>query len=205
MGQITYFNLNSIINQFKCSTYVETGTGIGVSLQYALGHSFEKYYTVDIDKDLQESTKQTINDSRVEYINGLSTESLKYIVPKLEGVESVLFFLDAHLPGSDFHKMTYEDSMKTYKEHSLPLEEELRIINNLRDIKNDVIVIDDLQLYDDGPYQHKTWIHEDLQKELGLRKSSKFIEDMFKKTHDIETHYAHQGYLLITPKLKELK
>lgn len=202
MGQITYFNLNNIITHFKCSTYVETGTGMGVSLQYALQHPFDKFYTVDIDRDLQESTKQNINDSRVEYVNGLSTESLKLIVPKLEGIESVLFFLDAHLPGADFHKMTYEDSMKTYKEHSMPLEEELNIITSMRDTKNDVIVIDDLQLYDDGPFQHKTWVYDNLQKELGLRKSSDFIKQMFEKTHDIETLYAHQGYLLITPKLK---
>ena len=87
MGQITYFNLNNIITHFKCTTYVETGTGIGVSLQYALQHPFEKFYTVDIDKDLQESTKQNINDPRVEYVNGLSTESLKLIVQKLDGVE----------------------------------------------------------------------------------------------------------------------
>lgn len=205
MGQITYFNLNAIIEQFKCTAYVETGTGIGVSLQYALEHPFEKFYTVDIDKDLQESTKKSINNSRVEYVNGLSTESLKLIVPKLKDDKSVLFFLDAHLPGADFHKMTYEDSMKTYKEHSLPLEEELKIINGLRDTTNDVIVIDDLQLYDDGPYQHKTWIYGDLQKELGLKKSSEFIKEMFEKTHVIETLYAHQGYLLITPKLKETK
>jgi hypothetical protein len=200
MGQITFFDLNGIIENFKCTAYVETGTGIGVSLEYALRFPFEKYYTIDIDKELMESTKSKLDSSKVTFVNGLSTESLKLILPELDKYESVLFFLDAHLPGADFHKMTYEDSMKTYKEHSLPLDEELSIIQSHRKNKKDVIVIDDLQLYEDAQYQHKTWFYEKLQEELGLRKSADFIESMFKETHDINKYFAHQGYILLTPK-----
>jgi hypothetical protein len=200
MGQITFFDLNGIIQNFKCDTYVETGTGIGVSLEYALKFPFKKYYTIDIDKDLMESTKLRFDSSKISFINGLSTESLKSILPELEDSESVLFFLDAHLPGADFHKMSYEESMKTYKEQSLPLDEELSIIKNYRKNKKDVIVIDDLQLYEEAEYQHKTWYFEKLQEELGLRKSSDFIESMFKDTHSINKYFAHQGYILLTPK-----
>lgn len=201
MGQITYFDLNAIINNFKCSTYVETGTGIGVSLEYALNFPFKKYFTVDIDKNLLESVKNKLNNDKITYVNGLSTESLKLILPQLNDEQSILFFLDAHLPGADFHKITYEESMKTYKEHSLPLEEELNIILEYRKDKKDVIVIDDLQLYENSNYQHKTWFLENLQEELGLRKSSTFVYDKFNTTHNIDKFFAHQGYLLLTPKL----
>jgi hypothetical protein len=119
---------------------------------------------------------------------------------------SVLFFLDAHFPGADFHKMTYEESIRQYQEEAFPLENELRIIKSLRDISKDVFIIDDFVLYDkDKNYESikrgQVWQYEWLQQELNIKTESGFIFDLFSETHNFEKDYRHQGYLIMTPKL----
>lgn len=200
MGQITAFNIPAILELFKCKTYVETGTGIGDSLRFILNFAFDKIYTVDIDEELIESAKNNFKDPRVTFINSLSTQALQELLPTLDKDDSVLFFLDAHLPGADFHKITYTESMEKYKQDSFPLEEELKMIKAARKDKKDVIVIDDLQLYEPDKCQHKTWFYENVQEQLGLKKNSKFVYDLYQDTHDIQIVTTHQGYLLLTPK-----
>lgn len=200
MGQITAFNIPLILEKFNCKTYVETGTGIGDSLRFVLNFPFEKIYTIDIDEELINSAKNNFKDERVTFVNSLSTKALEQLLPELDSVDSVLFFLDAHLPGADFHKITYTESMEIYKQDSFPLEEELRMIKAARKDKKDVIVIDDLQLYEPDQCQHKTWFYETVQEQLGLKKNSKFVYDLYEDTHEIQVVTTHQGYLLIIPK-----
>jgi hypothetical protein len=200
MGQITAFNIQAILEKYECSTYVETGTGIGDSLRFILNFPFKKIYTIDIDEDLINSAKEKFKDQRIVFKNNLSTKALVEILPELESTDSVLFFLDAHLPGADFHKITYTESMEKYKQDSFPLEEELKLIRESRKNKNDVIVIDDLQLYEPDKCQHKTWFYESAQEKLGLKKNSQFVYDTYGNTHDIITVTTHQGYLLLIPK-----
>ena len=200
MGQITAFNINTLIELYKPTIYIETGTGIGESLKHASQFLFKKLYTIDIDSELSESAKSKNTDNRIEFVNKLSTDALKLIVPTLDSEESVLFFLDAHLPGADFHKITYIESMHTYKKDCFPLEEELQIIKEYRTNKKDIIIIDDLQFYEPEQCQHKTWHYGSIQEQLGLKQNSLFIYDMFTKTHDITIHTEHQGYLLLVPK-----
>lgn len=200
MGQITAFDIGEIVNIFKCTSYVETGTGIGVSLKHAMNFNFNKFYTVDIDVDLIESIKKEITDERVHFYNQKSTDALKQIVKEVVNDESVLFFLDAHFPGADFHKMTYEESMKLYKKDSMPLEEEIKIIKEARPNKKDVFIIDDLHLYQPGNYQHSNWQLVDLQEQIGVKRSTQFINDLYSSTHEILNYNAHQGYLILLPK-----
>jgi hypothetical protein len=202
MGQITAFDISKMISDFGCEAYVETGTGLAVSLEYALQNEMKEFYTVDIDDALIEDAKSRLgSDDRITFVNDLSTVALEGIVPRLEKFDSVMFFLDAHFPGADFHKMSYEDSMRQYKEDSLPLKQELEILTNNRNCSNDVFIIDDLQLYEDGDYQHQVWTHKELkvQVELGLRSSISFVEDMFSDTHQILRFMEHQGYLVLLP------
>lgn len=200
MGQITAFNLGEILKITNCSMYVETGTGIGESLNYAKSFPFKKLYTVDIDKDLLEAVKNKNNDDRIVYINDNSSNAFKTLIPTLEAETSVCFFLDAHLPGADFHKISYEESMKQYKMDCFPLEEELKTIKKCRTNKKDVIIIDDLQFYEPTQCEHKTWFYGDLQEKLGLKQTSNFIYEMYSDTHDISVYTKHQGYLLLMPK-----
>jgi hypothetical protein len=73
-------------------------------------------------------------------------------------------------------------------------------------VSNDVIIIDDFILYEEGDYDcinyNCTWQYGWLQDELNLNTSSKFLYDAFEKTHDIKKDLRSQGYLIITPKQK---
>jgi hypothetical protein len=129
---------------------------------------------------------------------------LEEYVPQIPKDSATLFFLDAHFPGADFHKCTYEESIRKYQKDAFPLEEEVDIILKGRDISKDVFIIDDFVLYEDGEYDCLNygcvWEYDWLQEELDLKTNSKFLYDTFKDTHNLKKDLRSQGYLIITPK-----
>jgi hypothetical protein len=207
MGSISSFNLTPIIEKYNTKIYVETGTGIAECLTYANKFSFDKLYSVELDGDLANEAKLKVPSEKVEIINDYSTNGLKNnILPNLPKDEPVLFFLDAHFPGADFHKISYEESITQYKEESLPLKLEVDIILENRDISKDVFIIDDWFLYQpELTYEAnntKNWPYSELQKSLNLIQDDDAtnIISRFEATHNIEVDPRHQGYLVITPK-----
>ena len=137
----------------------------------------------------------------MELIHDYSTEGLKYVCSLLPKDESVLFFLDAHFPGADFHKMTYEESMTEFKNQSFPLAEEIKSIKDNRDITNDYFIVDDWKLYDRTKnYEYPEWEYEDVQKRLGLETNGSKIISEFGDTHTHEVSLRHQGFLFLNPK-----
>jgi hypothetical protein len=207
MGSISSFNLTPIIEKYNTKTYVETGTGIAECLTHANKFDFNKLYSVELDEDLAREARLKVTNENVEIINDYSTNGLKNnILPNLPKDESVLFFLDAHFPGADFHKISYEESITQYKEESLPLKLEVDIILENRDITNDVFIIDDWFLYQpELTYEAnntKNWPYSELQKSLNLIQDDDAanIISRFEATHNIEVDHRHQGYLVMTPK-----
>ncbi len=101
--------------------------------------------------------------------------------------------------------MSYEESIRTFNETAFPLKEEIEIIQQYKNFKNDIIIIDDFIIYEEGDYdtikEGITWKYQWLQKELNLETNSKFIYDVFNDTHNFKKDIRHQGYLVITPKL----
>jgi hypothetical protein len=206
MGALHAFDLVPFIEEFKLNTYFETGTGEAVSLKYALKFPFEKLYSVDIDKELIDNLSGLqAENPRLTLINNYSSKALEEFVPTLDKDKPVLFFLDAHFPGADFHKITYEESIRKYQKDAFPLEDEINIIKNLRDTSNDMFIIDDFILYEKN-HDYETikhgviWRYEWLQKELSLETDSNFIYKKFEDTHNFKVDIKHQGYLIITPK-----
>lgn len=208
MGSLRDHNLNDYIKKYNLKYYFETGTGAGDCISYALRHNFEEYYTVDIDEDLVTTVYSNLKDinKNINFLVGKSTDILDEYLEKIPKESPMLFYLDAHFPGADFHKCTYEESIRTHKDDAFPLEREIEIIFNKRDCSNDVFIIDDLVLYEEGDY---TWVlagnnyeYGWLQEELNLKTDSKFLYERFEKTHDFKKDLRHQGYLIITPKQK---
>lgn len=206
MGQITAFNLQNFIDDFGIQIYFETGTGEGVSLEYAAQFPFKQLYSVDIDGELVEKSKQKFKDvDNIKIIHDYSSNAIKEFIPNIDKKSPTLFFLDAHFPGADFHKLTYEQSIRQFKKDAFPLEEELNEIIKSRDTSNDVIIIDDFILYEpEGDYetikQGIVWKYKWLQEELNLETNSAFIYELFNSTHNFVKDERHQGYLIIKPK-----
>ena len=201
MGELNIFNLQELINKFKCKIYVETGTGIGVCLSHMLQYGFDRHYSIDIDEELILEAKEKFKNKNVEFHNNYSHKALEKIVPTLPKDKAILFFLDAHFPKADFHKITYEESISTYKEDAFPLSKEIKTIKKHRDISKDCFIIDDWKLYDpDQAYEFGGWEYKDLQDSLGLKTCSSEILENFKDTHNFQIALRHQGFLFATPK-----
>lgn len=210
MGALWHFDINPFITKYGLKTYFETGTGMAESLGHALKYPFEKLYTVDIDKEFIDRLAPILkSDNRLRAFNNDSVSQIKEVfdigeISKTSN-DPILWFLDAHFPGADFHKISYEESIKSYKHQSLPLEEEIGILKNNRDTSKDVIIIDDFILYDpDKEYDTvkvgNIFRYRDLVESIGINLKSDFIYKAFENTHDFSIDLTHQGYLIITPK-----
>ena len=209
MGLLREHKLTDYINKYNLKYYFETGTGKAECLEYALRYPFEEYWTVDIDEDLiEESFNKFRNMSKnINLLIGKSTEIIDEYVPQIPKESPTLFYLDAHFPGADFQKCTYEESIREHKKDAFPLEEEVDVILEKRDISKDVFIIDDLVLYEEGDFECLkvgcVWEYGWLQEELDLKTDSKFLYEKFEKTHDFKKDLRSQGYLIITPKQNE--
>ncbi len=101
--------------------------------------------------------------------------------------------MDAHFPGADFGLASYGDEKDLKKR--LPLQSELEIIVNSKEVSNDVFVIDDLRIYEDGPFEEGNW--SDRKKYGG--DGIEFIEEMFDDTHYVVKSYNKQGFVILLP------
>jgi hypothetical protein len=194
MGYIHRFDLNRFIKEYKTEVFFETGTFYGDAVEYALKFDFKNLYSSEIVPQLAETaSKRFLHTNKVQIINSDSSTSLKQYLPNIKG--NILFWLDAHFPGADAQLTEYD--MELNEQLRLPLEEELNIISTLRKGKKDVIIIDDLRIYEDGPFENGL-VPQDAMP-VGER-SIKFITDLFSNTHKVFKSYRDEGYTLIFPK-----
>lgn len=192
MGAIDRFDISSIISKYSIKYYVETGTGVGECLKYVLNYDLEEFHSIEIHPKLYESAKSKLeNISNCKIHLGNSYEILPIILQKI--TSPTLFFMDAHFPGADFGYSGY-GSESDYNKR-LPLENELKVISKFKDTSKDVILIDDLRIYEDGPFAGGNW---DARRHLGGN-GIQFIYDIFGKTHVVTKDYRDQGYILLFP------
>jgi hypothetical protein len=192
MGNIAYHNVGEYITNYNLKNYVETGTGVGECLSYVLQLPFENYHSIEIFNDLyQQAVDKFQPHENCKIHLGNSFDVVPSILPSLDG--PILFFLDAHFPGSDFGFNNY-DNEQDYNLR-LPLEKELEVIKNNRDISKDVFIIDDLRIYEDGPFKTGNWKDRTRLGGDGID----FIYNNFESTHNITKDYSDQGYIILTP------
>ena len=213
MGSLTKHNVGSYISNYNLINYVETGTGLGECLEYAMRHPFEKLNSVEIYDELYEKAKQKfaglskVYNRECKIFHGHSADELVSILKDIDKDEPTLFFLDAHFPGADFRYETY-DAVED-ENVRVPLKSELEVIKKHRDTKNDVFIIDDLWLYEDEEYeagslqQHLDKHFPDMgytQEKLSGGQDIKFVYNLFLESHNIIKDSRDQGYLILTPR-----
>lgn len=199
MGHLQAFNIQQFVEVFNLKGYIETGTGVGDSLGHALKFKeFEQLFSIDFDEDLYKKALVNFQDSRLHLYNNLSRIALPEILSIIPRDKNFLFFLDAHFPKADFgtDPDRYVKSVSEYGKDAIPLQEELTIIKNGRAGIKDVILIDDVWIYEDGPFEGGNW-QERSKLTIGGRD---FVTDLFKDTHEISVTYKQQGYLILIPK-----
>lgn len=202
MGALYRFDLQPLIEKYKLVNYVETGFGDLTSFNYAKKFPFKNFYGVDLDKDWYDRAVSLFQETVI-LENDYSTNALQKWIKHVSG--NTCFYLDSHFIGSDYRGCPYDESIKTHKRHSLPLEDEINIICSNRNISQDVFVIDDFVLYEEFlPCEwgkSNTFKHRDLVRKLGINLDSKFLYEQFKDTHDIQIDLRDQGYFVAIPKL----
>jgi hypothetical protein len=204
MGDLRVFNLKEIKKQNNCDVFIETGTFMGDGVQYAIESEFNSIHSIEIDNELFNNVNLKFkNNHNVVIHNGHSINVLNDLLEKIN--QNVFFWLDAHFPGADAHKVSY-DNEKDINVRA-PLEGEIEIIQKRIKKNKDTLIIDDLWLYEDGPFEWGSFDEHSkrhnfniTRKELMKDRKVDSIYDIFNNTHNIEKNYKHQGYLIITPK-----
>lgn len=199
MGTIRQFDLKSLVLR-GYDTFIESGTLHGDGVDYALSSGFNHVYSIEIDESLANRAKEKYqHDSRVKIIHGDSSSVLQEIISNI--TSPCVFWLDAHFPGADAGINKY-DADWNY-ETRLPLERELAAIANRN--KPDIIVCDDLWIYEEGNYEsgsfnaHCKAHNQNITKEQICGKNLDQIYKLFEKTHKITKHYNQQGFVVFTP------
>jgi hypothetical protein len=201
MGQLNQaINIKNVLDFYEIENFVETGTGIGeVVSDISSIKSDLNVHTIEIEPKLYDRNK--INLSYLKNVNfhlGESAQVLPNIIDKLNGV--TLFWFDAHFPGADFGLSSYGDEKDINKR--LPLKNELEIAKSGKDITNDVIVIDDLRIYEDGPFEFGNWSERSKYGSEGL---VEVVEELFGETHYVIKSYNAQGFIILLPLKKDIE
>jgi len=200
MGQLNQaIQIKNVLDFYDIKNFVETGTGQAEVVQTVVeADETLNIHTIEVIPEIYDKNK--INFSYLKDVNwhlGTSFDILPEILPDLKG--TTLFWMDAHFPGADFGLSSYGDEKDDDKR--LPLKKELETIVENRDVSNDVFVIDDLRIYEDGPFGDGNW--EDREKYGG--DGIEFIEELFDETHYVVKSYNAQGSVLLFPVSKDIE
>ncbi len=186
-------HLAQMCMKFGIKNYVETGVGSGRAMKYVLDLGcIDRAYGIELDSRLFETYGKIFTDQPVEFFYGYSHEQMPNVLKELDE-NPTLFWLDAHFPGADYFDEGYGSEKDFVKR--LPMEEELRIISENRDISNDIIFMDDLRIYVDRDFEQGNWVD---RKSIG-GEGYNFVEEYIGKTHTINEHLGDEGYLLAFP------
>ena len=200
MGQLNEaIQIKNVLDFYDIKNFVETGTGKAEVVQTVVeADDTLNIHTIEVIPEIYDKNK--INFSYLKDVNwhlGTSFDILPEILPDLKG--TTLFWMDAHFPGADFGLSSYGDEKDDDKR--LPLKKELETIVENRDVTNDVFVIDDLRIYEDGPFGDGNW--EDREKYGG--DGIEFIDELFDETHYVVKSYNAQGSILLFPVSKDIE
>jgi len=204
MGTIKRFNLNDLIDTYDIHTFIETGTHMGDGVDYALECKFNRIISLDIDSELVANAQLKYkNIPKVTILEGNSFDVLEKILPDI--TESCIFWLDAHFPGADLHKKAYNSEKNM--DIRLPMEKEIRLIYNTRKGYNDVIICDDLRLYEDEHLIEDVDLNTHFQRcGINLKKEDvvsginlDFIRNEMNDKFTLHKYYNDQGYAVLLP------
>jgi hypothetical protein len=198
MGELFFFQLAKLIDVFQCDTFFETGTGYGFGVYVARMFPFKNILSVEILASEVERLRPAFSsDHRVQLFAGRSSDIMTQVLPHISG--NIIFWLDAHFPGAHHHLQGYDGEQDI--DTRLPLERELALIKQLRPGKRDVILIDDLRIYERDKFEWGNM--SDFGQDAAGKYDSKFLYTTFEETHVAQRYLNHSGYLALLPKTGE--
>lgn len=204
MGTIKRFDLSELKSISNITTFIETGTHLGDGVEYALQFGFDKIISIEIDEELVNLAKDKFkNHPSVTILQGNSFTVLETILPNI--TDNILFWLDAHFPGADLRKKSYNEEKDL--DIRLPFERELKLIYETRKQCDDIIIADDLWLYEDENLTECGNLTEHFKRcnipltreDVVTGKNLDFIRETMSDKWVLTKYYQDQGYMLLTP------
>lgn len=210
MGRVGSIGLASLVESYGLNTFVEAGTGWGMSVEDALTvPQLTDIRSIEIDNEPYWRNKFRFegeanaflilahSKDRVHLYLGDSRKMLGPIAGELASTARVLWYLDAHFSGSGREVPVAMLPLSVPPTDAVPIEAELEaLLNSGRDLSHDVIVIDDRCLFEADTYEagddpaFREALHSDVV--VALEKS-------FTPTHVIRRSRKDTGYLIVTP------
>jgi hypothetical protein len=195
MGSLYRFNLAALQKSLGLAVFIETGTGNGDSLAHAAEAGFDRLFSIEISAvACKAAERRFAQDPRIEIIGADSLAGLTRILAALAPTDQpALFWLDAHFPGAP-NLATYD--AEPNPDLRWPLETEIQLLRRVRPTSRDVIIIDDLRIYIDGPFGRGNADPLVRAPSRGLD----FIVDPFKQTHNYSIMWEDEGYMMLSPR-----
>jgi len=194
MGRLKRFNLNKLMAIADATYLFETGTWKGDGLAYACKSPFKELYSSEIIDSVAAKAKTRFQqDKRVHIIHSSSIDALTDTLAEIKG--NCIFWLDAHFPGA-------EEGLKDYNEEEdeaikLPLQKEMEVIATRKKQYNDIILVDDLRIYEEGNFESGNLPDNVLPPKI---RNTQFANILFGDTHQIIKSIRDEGYLILLPK-----
>jgi|OM-RGC.v1.018494623 hypothetical protein len=140
-GNLHLKRITEYLNFDGFSNFVETGTYKGGGVKWALNNNFTKVNSTELNEGLYNESSKLFEDNINIIIHNKDTvEFLTEITTTLK--EKTVFFLDAHISGSD---------SSHNKNHPNPAIIECKILSeDFYDINECIIIIDDARIFDDN-------------------------------------------------------
>lgn len=198
MGRVGSIGLTRLVQEFTLDTFVETGTGWGLSVEDALMiPALTDVRSIEIDRETYlRNAEKFLDWARVRLYRGDSRIELWFIIDALKASARVLWYLDAHFPGSGRAVPTQMLPLTTSAEDAVPLAGE--VIQLLgRNLQNDVIVIDDLCMFEPGLFEAG---NDSSYREVLQSKAITTLEKALADSHNFTRVTKDNGYLICTPR-----
>ncbi len=197
MGVLSHFSLKPFVDA-GYRTFVETGTGAGNGVDYAISCGFNRIFSVEfMPEQAIKMRAKYLSTPQVMIREGHSPDFLNVLFGsrEIKEDERCVFFLDAHYPFGDIGGKPYDYEKDLDKR--LPLESELAALFKHARTK-DLIIIDDLRIYERCPYGVQNL------DQMGLVHIARYDAPDFlsrwSPTHKVEKLYQHEGYVIMTPR-----
>lgn len=196
MGSMLRFNLRHLRETLALERLVETGTGRGESLNWAVRCGFPELHSVELAEPLYQACCQRFAGYPQVHLHRGSSDELLRIIGGSGKLVPTLYFLDAHfLGGADFGLTTYLESARN--PGSFPLLDELDLLLRA-DLSSSVIIIDDIRMYYDGDFQ--AGVCPEFARRWDERPALLERIERLKDSHSTYLLRDDTGYLVIAPK-----
>lgn len=194
-------HVHRLMEQYRLVRFVETGTGFGQSLAYAYAlPAFTSLWSCEITEMEMHVAMglhaQLASDPKVSLFLGKSSDMLERLAT-VPADEPILFWLDAHFPGSFFRPVDLA-TMDPDENVRMPLAQEIELIRSLRPEGRDCLMIDDAWFWADGEFEWgcpEATLMQHCPEERGIG----FLEKSLGATHKITLLRSTSGLIICEP------